>query len=75
LEVKSRLETVLKTLYLLFNEGYFSKTNSQLIRKDLCSEALRLTFILTSNPLTNTSETNALLALMCFQSSPRRENE
>lgn len=68
-EIKSRLDVVLKTLYLLFNEGYFSKTNNQLIRKDLCSEALRLTFILTTNPLTNTSQTNALLALICFQSS------
>jgi predicted RNA polymerase sigma factor len=68
-EVKVRLDTVLKTLYLLFNEGYSSKTNNQLIRKDLCSEALRLAFILTENSLTNTSQTNALLALMCFQSS------
>ncbi|WP_317167454.1 RNA polymerase sigma factor [Sphingobacterium sp. SGR-19] len=68
-EIKSRLDTVLKTLYLLFNEGYFSKTNNQLIRKDLCSEAIRLTLILTENPLTNQSQTNALLALMCFQSS------
>lgn len=68
-EVKVRLDTVLKTLYLLFNEGYFSKTNNQLIRKDLCSEALRLTFILTENPLTSTSQTNALMALMCFQCS------
>lgn len=68
-EIQSRLGTVLKTLYLLFNEGYFSKTNSQLIRKDLCSEAIRLTLILTENPLTNKSQTNALLSLMCFQSS------
>jgi RNA polymerase sigma factor (sigma-70 family) len=68
-EIKIRLDSVLKTLYLLFNEGYSSRTNNQLIRKDLCSEALRLTFILTENPLTNTSQTNALLALMCFQSS------
>jgi predicted RNA polymerase sigma factor len=60
---------VLKTLYLLFNEGYFSKTNNQLIRKDLCSEAIRLAFTLTENVLTNTTQTNALLALMCFQSS------
>jgi RNA polymerase sigma factor (sigma-70 family) len=28
-DIKMRLDTVLKTLYLLFNEGYFSKTNSQ----------------------------------------------
>ncbi|NOU16491.1 MAG: RNA polymerase subunit sigma [Bacteroidales bacterium] len=68
-DIKSRLDTVLKTLYLLFNEGYFSKTNNQLIRKELCSDAVRLMLILTENPLTDTPQTNALLALMCFQSS------
>ena len=68
-EIKSRLETVLKTLYLLFNEGYFSKTNNKQIRIELCSEATRLTLLLTENPLTNTDQVNALLALMCFQSS------
>jgi len=68
-EIKSRLDTVLKTLYLLFNEGYFSRTNNQLIRKDLCSEAVRLTLVLSENPLTDQPQTNALLALMCFQSS------
>lgn len=68
-EIKSRLETVLKTLYLLFNEGYFSKTNNKQIRIELCSEATRLTLLLTENPLTNTAQVNALLALMCFQSS------
>lgn len=69
LEIKSRQETVLQTLYLLFNEGYFSKSNNQFIRKELCSEAIRLILTLTDNPLTNTPQTNALLALMCFQSS------
>ncbi len=68
-EIKSRLDVVLKTLYLLFNEGYFSKTNNQQIRKDFCSEAVRLTLTLTDNNYTNTPQTNALLALMCFQSS------
>src|SRR5690606_36294486 len=68
-EIKIRLNTILKTLYLLFNEGYFSKTNNQLIRKGLCSEAVRLTLVLTENQLTNTPQVNALLALMCFQSS------
>lgn len=68
-EIKLRLDTVLKTLYLLFSEGYFSKTNNQLIRKDLCSKAVRLTLLLTENPLTNQPQANALLALMCFQSS------
>ncbi|GAB3424797.1 sigma-70 family RNA polymerase sigma factor [Niabella aquatica] len=68
-EIKSRLDAVLKTLYLLFSEGYFSKTNNQQIRKDFCSEAVRLTLLLTENPLTNIPQVNALLALMCFQSS------
>jgi RNA polymerase sigma-70 factor (ECF subfamily) len=67
--IESRLDAVLRTLYLLFNEGYFSKSNNNLIRKDLCSEAIRLALVLTENPLTNTPQTNALLALMCFQSS------
>lgn len=68
-EIQSRQETVLHTLYLLFNEGYFSQSNNQFIRKELCSEAVRLNFALTENPLTNTPQANALLALMCFQSS------
>lgn len=67
--IQSGLDTVLKTLYLLFNEGYFSKSNNQLIRKELCSEAVRLALVLTENLLTNTPQVNALLALMCFQSS------
>lgn len=67
--IDTGLASVLKTLYLLFSEGYFSKTNNQQIRKELCSEAMRLTFMLTENPSTNTPQVNALLALMCFQSS------
>ena len=67
--IKERLDSVLKTLYLLFNEGYFSKTNNKQIRVELCSEATRLTLLLAENPLTNSTQVNALLALMCFQSS------
>lgn len=68
-QITQRLDSVLRTLYLLFNEGYFSQTNDQLVRKDLCSEALRLTLLLTRNPLTKADKTYALLALMCYQSS------
>ncbi len=60
---------MLTTLYLLFNEGYFSKSNNRLIRTNLCSEAIRLTLALAENPLTDRPKTNALLALMCFQAS------
>ncbi len=69
IDIKSRVDVVLKTLYLLFNEGYFSKTNHKQVRIELCSEATRLAVLLTENPLTNTAQVNALLALMCFQSS------
>jgi RNA polymerase sigma-70 factor (ECF subfamily) len=64
-----RLDAILKSLYLLFNEGYNSSHPDHLIREELCSEAMRLTYILTGHPSTNVSRTNALLSLMCFQAS------
>jgi RNA polymerase sigma factor (sigma-70 family) len=72
----ARMDAVLMTLYLVFNEGYFSKSNNHSIRKDLCSEAIRLTLMLTENEVTNTTDANALLALLCYQSSrlDAREN-
>ncbi len=68
-EIETRIDIVLTALYLLFNEGYFSKSNNRLIRKDLCAEAIRLTLTLTENPITDKAKANALLTLMCFQSS------
>ncbi|MEP7318190.1 MAG: sigma-70 family RNA polymerase sigma factor [Panacibacter sp.] len=64
-----RLETVLHTLYLLFNEGYNSSHPDQLIRDDLCEDAMRLCHLLTQLQVTNQPAAKALLALMCFQSS------
>jgi RNA polymerase sigma-70 factor (ECF subfamily) len=64
-----RLDTVLKALYLIFNEGYNSSQPEKLIREDLCEEAMRLCILLTENPRTNFPQTNALLALMCFHVS------
>lgn len=65
----ARLEVVLRVLYLMFNEGYNSSHPDQLIRKDICAEAMRLTHLLTLHHATNLPAPNALLALMCFQSS------
>jgi RNA polymerase sigma-70 factor (ECF subfamily) len=65
----SRLDAVLKSLYLLFNEGYNSSQPDLLIRDDLCGEALRLCYLLCEHPLTSSSGTKALMALLCFQSS------
>ena len=68
-EIDDRLATVLTTLYLLFNEGYYSSSQDTTIRKDLCDEAMRLCTMLVENKLTGKPEVNALLALMCFQAS------
>lgn len=64
-----RLDTVLHTIYLLFSEGYYSESNNTIIRKELCIEALNLTYLLLENQLTNNHSTNALMSLMCFHAS------
>ena len=68
-EIASRLNNVLHIIYLLFSEGYYSKTQNQILRKDLCLEALRLGLMLTEYEKTNLPKTNALIALMCFHAS------
>lgn len=68
-EIDKRLETVLTTLYLLFNEGYYSESSDAVLREDLCLEAMRLTYLLIENEQTNLPPVNALLSLMCFHAS------
>ena len=68
-ELPKRMDAVLKSLYLIFREGYHSSHTNQLIREDLCQEAMRLCFILTEHPLTSQPTSHALMALMCFQTS------
>ena len=69
-ELNNRLETVLITLYLLFNEGYYSSVNTETtLRKELCLEAMRLVYLLAENTQTATPSVHALLALMCFHAS------
>jgi predicted RNA polymerase sigma factor len=68
-EINDRLPAVLTTLYLLFNEGYYSANQNITLRQDLCLEAMRLTWMLIENEHMNKPAANALLSLMCFQSS------
>lgn len=68
-EIKNRLESVLTTLYLLFNEGYYSTSQNTTLRKGLCFEAIRLCNLLTENDHTNLPAAYALLSLMCFHAS------
>lgn len=76
-EIDRRLGAVLTTLYLLFNEGYYSESQAAVLREELCEEAMRLAYLLVENEQTNKPPVNALLALMCFHSSrfKARKNE
>src|SRR5919109_4266967 len=49
-ELTERLDGVLQTLYLLFNEGYKASVGEQLIREELCYEAIRLCGLLADHP-------------------------
>ncbi len=77
-QLANRLDNVLRVIYLLFNEGYYSRTQNSILRKDFCLEALRLALLLTEYEQTNLPKTNALIALMCFHTSrfeSRQSNE
>ena len=68
-EINERLSAVLRTIYLFFSEGYYSVSQDQTLRQELCFEAIRLAEMLTENEITNKPEVNALLALMYFHAS------
>ncbi len=77
-QLAGRVDNVLHIIYLLFNEGYYSKTDNHILRKDLCVEAMRLGIMLTEYERTDLPKTNALMALMCFHASrfnARQTNE
>ena len=67
--IDERLASVLTTIYLLFNEGYYSVSQNSTLRKELCLEAMRLCNMLVENERTNKPQVNALLSLMCFHAS------
>lgn len=68
-ELTRRLDGVLQSLYLLFNEGYKASSGDSLIREDLCREAIRLTALLVEHPAGNRPKTHALLALMLLNAA------
>jgi RNA polymerase sigma-70 factor, ECF subfamily len=71
-----RTESVLETLYLLFNEGYTSG-GDRLVRRDLCEEAIRLARLIADHPAVGAPECDALLALFLLQAArePARVDE
>ena len=67
--LSSRINIVLKVIYLLFTEGYTASTGEVIIKRDICYEAIRLALLLLKKKSTNVSEAHALIALMCFHTS------
>ena len=74
-ELPERLQSVLRVLYLVFNEGYAASSGDSVTRVDLSAEAIRLGRLLAS--LLPEPEVLGLLALMLLQESRRaaRVNE
>ncbi len=69
-DLPGRLAAVLAVLYLIFNEGYTASTGDQLIRADLCAEAIRLGRLL-ATLMPDEPEVTGLLALMLLTESRR----
>jgi RNA polymerase sigma-70 factor (ECF subfamily) len=69
-DLPDRLDTVLRVIYLIFNEGYSASAGIELIRHDLSGEAIRLGRRLTAL-LPEESEACGLLALMLLHDSRR----
>ncbi len=68
-ELPTRLDGVLGTLYLLFNEGYKASTGDRLVRAELCHESIQLATLLAKRPTTGDPRVWALLALMLFNAA------
>lgn len=68
-ELPARLESVLRVIYLVFNEGYSASAGTELTRADLCAEAIRLGRLLLE--LLPDTEAMGLLALMLLHDSRR----
>ncbi|HEY0371431.1 MAG TPA: sigma-70 family RNA polymerase sigma factor [Thermoanaerobaculia bacterium] len=68
-ELPIRLDSLLEVLYLLFNEGYSAHAGEDLVRTELCSEAIRLVRQLVDHPASSLPEAHALLALMLLHAA------
>lgn len=76
-DIDTRRDSVLRSLYLLFNEGYHGSNPQDPIRPDLCDDALRLTELLLDATATAYPDVHALAALFCFDAArlPTRLDE
>ena len=75
-DLDQRLDSALETIYFVFNEGYAAHEGEDLIRRDLCFEALRLGRLLAASSIA-TPLVHALVAVMALQAArlPARIDE
>jgi RNA polymerase sigma-70 factor (ECF subfamily) len=69
-QMEERLDVVLSVLYLVFNEGYTATAGDQLVRRELCAEAVRLARVLVLL-LPEEREARSLLGLMLLHDARR----
>src|SRR6185436_17419258 len=69
-ELPERVDAVLAVVYLVFNEGYAASSGAELVRRELCADAIRLARLLVEL-LPGESEARALLALMLLTDARR----
>jgi len=75
-ELTERLDSVLEVIYFLYNEGYSAHAGKNLVREDLCEEALRLGLLVASSSIAQ-PRVHALVALMALEGArlPARVND
>jgi RNA polymerase sigma-70 factor (ECF subfamily) len=64
-----RLDSLLRALYLMFNEGYSACGGDELVRIDVCAEAIRLARLVAGHRVTGSPAAHALLSLMLLQAA------
>jgi RNA polymerase sigma-70 factor (ECF subfamily) len=67
-DLRDRLDAVLLVIYLIFNEGYLASSGDALIRREMCTEAIRLGRVL-CELLPRKADARALLGLMLLHDS------
>lgn len=66
-ELPAALDSVLEALYAMFNEGYSTHQGEELVRRDICLEAIRLARLVAGHPALDVPRTHALAALLHLQ--------
>src|SRR3954447_24033112 len=68
-ELPAALDSVLEALYLMFNEGYAAAAGEELVRQEVCAEAVWLVRLVAGHPALDVPKAHALAALLLLQAA------